>query len=221
MDNSTVINCVLYYNSPDNYNSGGNFTNCCVTPLPSLGVNNISSPPVFVNLSAGNFRLQTNSPCINAGGNSWIACATDLDGRPRIVGGTVDIGAYEHQGAGIGEFIAWLQQHNLPANGSADYADSDGDGFNNWNEWRAGTIPTDPSSLLKMNTVTNNVSGKVVTWQSVSGITYYLQRGTNLAAPSAFSTIQSNLVGQVGTTTYTDTGAAGPGPFFYRVGVQW
>ena len=44
-----------------------------------------------------NLRLQPNSPCINAGDNSYVTGATDLDGNPRISGGTVDIGAYEYQ----------------------------------------------------------------------------------------------------------------------------
>jgi hypothetical protein len=39
--------------------------------------------------------LQANSPCINAGNNGYVVSATDLDGNPRIVGGTVDVGAYE------------------------------------------------------------------------------------------------------------------------------
>jgi hypothetical protein len=48
-----------------------------------------------VNLAGGNFRLQTNSPCINAGNNTYVSTAIDLDGDPRVVGDLVDVGAYE------------------------------------------------------------------------------------------------------------------------------
>ena len=48
---------------------------------------------------------------------------------------------------------------------------------------------------------------------------YCFQSSTNLAAQPAFTTIQSNIVGNAGTTTYMDTNAAGSGPFCYRVGV--
>ena len=60
----------------------------------------------------------------------------------------------------------------------------------------------------------------IVTWQSVTNASYYLQRATNLTAQPAFLPLATNLVGHSGTTSYTDTNAAGPGPFFYRVGVQ-
>jgi len=218
---ATVTSCIIYDNvapSGTNFSGGTTYNNCCTVPLPSGG-GNITNNPVFVNPAEGNFRLQTNSTCINTG-NGIMAGAFDLDRRPRVVGGRIDIGAYEFQAAGIGEFIAWLQQYGLPTDGTADFTDADGDGFNNWNEWHAGTSPKDPSSLLKMATATNDVSGITVTWQSVSGITYFLQNSTNLGTSPAFSTIQTGIAGQVGTTSYTDTTATNGGPHFYRVGVQ-
>ena len=224
VDSSTLWNCIVYSNtapSGSNY-SASTLNFCCTMPNPGSGSGNITNSPAFVNLAAGNLRLKTNSPCINAGTNAYAMGSTDLDGRPRIVGGTVDMGAYEFQGVGMSEFIGWLQQYGLPTDGSADFVDTDGDGMNNWQEWRTGTNPTNSLSVLKMTLAraTNNPTGLVVTWQSMNGIIYFLQSGTNLGAQPAFSTIRSNITGQAGTTSYTDTNAVGSGPYFYRVGVQ-
>jgi len=49
---------------------------------------------------------------------------------------------------------------------------------------------------------------------------YLLERATDLGAVPPFQLLQTNITGQAGITTYTDTNATGPGPFFYRVGLQ-
>ncbi len=224
--NGTLNNCIVYFNTAS---AGANFWQesyvvtlnyCCTTPVPTNGMGNFTNAPRFVDQAGGNLRLQTNSPCINAGLNAYSPVGPDLDGNPRIAGVAVDVGAYEFQSPASVLSYAWLQRYGLPTDGSADYLDSDGDRANNWQEWIAGTIPTDVLSALRMFSPSNNVSGLAVSWQSVSNRNYFLERANGLDAASSFSLLTSNIVGQAGTTVYTDTNANGPGPFFYRVGVQ-
>ncbi len=53
-------------------------------------------------------------------------------------------------------------------------ADPDGDGFLNASENVAGTNPTNAASFLKIDSITNNVSGATITWRSVPGKSYQL-----------------------------------------------
>ena len=77
--------------------------------------NNIDDDPKFVSpvaassapTTAGDYRLQAGSPAIDAGNRSYFTggntpdlsgIKTGLDGNSRIMGGSIDIGAYEYQG---------------------------------------------------------------------------------------------------------------------------
>jgi parallel beta-helix repeat protein len=222
---SMLNNCVAYFNTAA---EGANYwgedlylslSYCCTTPMPTNGIGNITNAPLFVDYAGGNLRLQTNSPCINAGLNAYAPGPTDLDGLPRIVSGTVDIGAYEFQEPGSAISYAWLQQYGRPTAGSADFNDPDHDGLNNWQEWRCGTCPTNALSALRLLAVSPAATNLSVTWQSVAGVSYFLERSTNLSATPCFTRVATNLPGQPGTTSYSDTTATNPGPYFYRVGV--
>ncbi|HEY3761042.1 MAG TPA: choice-of-anchor Q domain-containing protein [Verrucomicrobiae bacterium] len=225
INGGTAYDCIIYDNSVSSSNpavtnwlSGASLVDCDTTPLPS-GAGNITNDPAFVNLATIDYHLQSDSPCINSGDNLYVSLTNDLDGNPRISGGRVDMGAFEYQNPPSILSYAWAQEYGLPTDGSADYADSDGIGMPNWEKAIAGLNPTNAASVLAMSPMqpTNNASGIVVTWQSVTNVAYDLQQSTNLPA---FYTIQSNLLGQAGTTSFTDTSATNAGPYFYRVGVE-
>jgi len=216
---ATLTNCVVYYNNgstdPNYYAS--TFVYSCTTPSPP-GMGNITNEPGFINFAGGNLRLQTNSPRINAGDNWSAAGTTDLDGRPRIVGGVVDMGAYEFQGTGMGEFIGWLQQFGQATDGTADGTDPDQDGLNNWQEWVANTNPTNALSSFRIQNIT---AGPPVAVQINSSLDrfYTLRSSTNLSAPVWLDvTGQVGVPGSGGTLSFQDTNAV-PARF-YRVNVS-
>jgi hypothetical protein len=70
------------------------------------GAGNISNDPLFVSPGYwdaagqwvdGDYHLLTDSPCIDAGDPAYIHALgeTDLDGQPRVIGGRIDMGAFE------------------------------------------------------------------------------------------------------------------------------
>ncbi len=88
---------------------------------------NISADPLYVNSAGGNYSLSAGSPCINAGSNAVVVSPPfltnssgfiiDLDGNPRIVGGTVDMGCYEWQG--VPSLVSTISQARSQPQGNA------------------------------------------------------------------------------------------------------
>ena len=90
----TLNNCIVWNNTADD--SYANHFDCtfaysCTLPLPDSGDGNIDNDP---HLTGGN-RLSPGSPCIDTASDTRIAGLTDLDGKPRLLGEAVDMGAYE------------------------------------------------------------------------------------------------------------------------------
>jgi len=97
-NDATVVNSIIYDNQAgvtnDNWHVDGSntfFSYSCTTPGGLPGGNGcITNNPEFVT-PGSDYHLHELSPCRNSGSNMvWMIGATDLDGNPRITGGTVD-----------------------------------------------------------------------------------------------------------------------------------
>ena len=84
----------------DVFSQGGATFSAGCGPDPTGTQGNISTDPLFVDPSVDNFHLQPLSPAVNTGNNTTpsILPGSDLDGNPRIVNTTVDMGVFEFQG---------------------------------------------------------------------------------------------------------------------------
>jgi hypothetical protein len=145
---STLNNCIVYFNTAPqepNYNfSTLNYS--CTTPQPTTGVGNITNAPLFIDQAPGNLHLQSTSPCINAGWNAFAAAGPDLDGNPRIVGGTVDMGAYEYQSLDLISFGVVSNQFGFNVTGQSNWfiiLETSSD-FTNWTPVTTNTLNGSP-----------------------------------------------------------------------------
>lgn len=69
------------------------------TYFESVSNVHLNSAPNVGGAGSSNPRLAAGTPCIDAGDNTVLPVGYDydLDSNPRIVGGVVDIGAFEYQ----------------------------------------------------------------------------------------------------------------------------
>jgi predicted outer membrane repeat protein len=106
-DRMTISNSILWGNYPDqitqNYRIVINYSD---VEGGWSDVGNFDEDPCFVDPGywdanglwvEGDYHLLWDSPCINAGDPDYVSGPneTDLDGRPRVIAGRIDMGAYE------------------------------------------------------------------------------------------------------------------------------
>ena len=105
-----VTNSIFWDGAYEIYNRDDSTVNITYSDVQGgySGEGNIDADPCFADPGYwdangvwidGDYHLLPGSPCIDAGDPNYIAEAneTDLDGRPRILDGRIDMGAYEYR----------------------------------------------------------------------------------------------------------------------------
>ncbi|MHC1744626.1 MAG: MopE-related protein [Syntrophobacteraceae bacterium] len=98
---SRVVNSIFWSNTPDELYGVAALVSYSNIQGGYAGIGNTDGDPRFIDplstdVMLRDYRLSGGSPCINAGDNNAAGIeTTDLNGNARLVGGTVDMGAYE------------------------------------------------------------------------------------------------------------------------------
>ena len=86
--------------------------------------------------------------------------------------------------------------------------------------YRVGTCSSNSATPPNLHVPVLVPASVTLTWSSVTNRAYALERATNMGAAPAFSLLRSNLPGQPGTTSFTDTNPVNGAPRFYRLRVE-
>lgn len=132
-------------------------------------------------------------------------------------GGVLNVAfAENHATNGTPEW--WLASHEL-TNETWDVeamADHDGDGMTTWQEWIAGTTPTNSQSVfVAEGNVDAQTSEHVLTWPSQTGRTYSVRWSDNLQ--SGFTEIAGDIPATPPVNVFTDTVQRTSGLLLYDV----
>lgn len=208
MDTSRQYNVVLWANRGGDTEAYSNrFTDIAISGAPSFQNHSSAGVEYFQSAAPGDGTRMRSAwvgkvaryDNINPGSDGVVsflmtagADATWPSNGPYVTNGyleafmvqTVPLATFTDMNTN-GILDTWEIQHfgsTTATNGAANQ-DADHDGFSNYSEYRAGTDPTNASSLLVFRgesqpTATNNKV--VLTWPGVTGKTYALMTSTNI-----------------------------------------
>jgi len=142
-----IVNCIIWANTSgkaEQLSQSSVPAYCCVQHWTSTGEGNIAFYPHFLDPAAGDYHLQSWSPCIDAGDP-----ASDFSNEPQPNGGRINMGAYgntpeaaskspDTDADGLPDDWELDRFGNLEAGAASD---PDGDGISNITEYRCGWDP--------------------------------------------------------------------------------
>ena len=113
----------------------------------------------------------------------------------------------------------WLYDHGFSnAWETAGQIDHDFDGMLTWEEWVAGTSPTNLADVLLLDFATEIGTSTALVWPSVSNRTYKVWRSVNLQ--EGFWQVSGNLPATPPANTYRERTAPVGLPTYYRISVE-
>lgn len=151
------------------------------------------------------------APSVDTNIWSFAFVDADSDGTNETLRVTANAGTTAN-----GTPINWLLENGLSE--ADDEVDNDNDGLLSWEEYVAGTVPTNSASVLRITSVENNTDSQVITWQSIAGKSYSVISNTDLVSGTP-GEVASGIIGLPITTSYTGT-VSGASTVFYEIGVE-
>lgn len=125
------------------------------------------------------------------------------------------------------DYTQWLLNNNFSTNGTESTTnDFDKDGMLNWQEYLAGTSPTNISDKLAISSMGAATNTALLTWVAKSNVAYQVMKSFDLQetwgnAPSGQGTNQQSfqMAPMDGLLEYADPNYSGASNGFYRVNV--
>jgi len=158
------------------------------------------------------------------GGATWLSSGMYTAAQLDTLGGGTYTGSGSLTVEGFADDPAntphsWLTQYGLTNFNVDAMDDADHDGLLTWQEYVAGTNPTNPASVFRITGRNVNAQGTVIRWSSASNKLYNLSRTTNLLQSFAAVAGATNLPATPPENVYTNP-APTTGPAFYKISVH-
>jgi choice-of-anchor B domain-containing protein len=197
------------------------------------GGNRANNAPYTINSSSGSATITVNQ---QSGGGTWQAIGSAIE-FPAGNSGNVVLANSANPSVVLADAVrfAYRESQDFPATpgipiwwsrfffgtNANPLGNPDNDEFTNWEEYLAGTLPTDNESRLKFSAQTDASAARITFWPYLADRSYKLLVRTNVSDPvwQTYSpgSIQSSPFGH-GIFTVPLTNAPRS---FYRLQIQW